>query len=72
MAGWFEIGDLVEWTISPYGTSKHKGLIIGISEYRGYSTTTEEATVKCLEDGGVYRMETRRLLRLSPAPGSKK
>lgn len=67
MAGWIGIGDLVEWRVSPYGQKYYKGLVTRVSEYRGYSTTTEEATIKCLENGNIYQMETRKLIRLSAA-----
>ena len=65
MAGEIRIGDLVEWRVNPFGQKYHKGLVTKIQDIRGYSTTTEEATVKCLENGNVYQMETRRLIPLS-------
>ena len=77
MAGWFGVGDLVEW----FGNHGHggfqrghrlRGLVLKIAQIREYDHAVEEAHLFCISDGQKHIIQTNRLTRLSVGKKNEK
>lgn len=72
MAGWFGVGDLVEW-FGRYGNAHRlRGLVLKVTQIREYDHAVEEAHLFCISDGQKYIIETNRLTRLSVGKKNEK
>ena len=71
MAGWFGVGDLVEWRITMSGPIL-RGLVLKIVQIREYHHAVEQAHLFCISNGQKYTIETNRLTRLSVSKKNEK